>query len=183
MLHVPALTRATVVMANAARSILNETFASRPVEKHISAWYEPWQQNCTSWHRASPSLALEDAIRRREPAGAAPDIPPPAPGTPRKRALVPGCARGYDVLLLACLGYDTFGVDASPSAIAAATTLQQDPAASRKWYAVRDARIGRGEATFIAADFFHDHFLSPKPRVPTLTSSSITLSCAHYRPR
>ena len=35
----------------------------------------------------------------------------------RRKALVPGCGRGVDVLLLASFGYDAYGLECSATAV------------------------------------------------------------------
>jgi hypothetical protein len=67
--------------------------------------------------------------------------------------------RGYDVLLLASLGYDCYGLDASETAIEAARKLK---AASKddERYAAHDPKVGPGESKFLLRDFFKDDFLA-----------------------
>ena len=43
--------------------------------------------------------------------------PPAGPGAARRTALVPGCGRGHDALLLAAWGYDVVGLDYSAEAV------------------------------------------------------------------
>ncbi|SMR41516.1 unnamed protein product [Zymoseptoria tritici ST99CH_1E4] len=138
------------------RQILKETFANTDPSTHTSHWESLWSKSTTPWDRSGPSLALKDAILSK------PSIFGPTPSskdqstTCRKRALVPGCGRGYDVLLLASLGYDTVGLDASKTAIAAAESLKStlaskpDPA----YAPPAEANITPGTATFLEADFF-----------------------------
>lgn len=70
-----------------------------------------------------------------------------------KKAIVPGCGKGYDVKLLAEHGYDSFGVDIAPKAVELA----------RSWYAeneiVRGGEAGKGKVGFILGDFFTDDWL------------------------
>jgi SAM-dependent methyltransferase len=72
----------------------------------------------------------------------------------RKRALVPGCGKGYDVLLLAAAGYDAIGLDLE-GAIQQANSFTIE-AWGRKEYDVWDERIGRGELEFVDGDFYKE---------------------------
>jgi SAM-dependent methyltransferase len=136
---------------------LKETFTNRPVDQHIGGWDELWKTEVTPWDRAGPSLALKDAVTGHADLFHSPLTGPNS----RKRALVPGCGRGYDVQLLASLGYDCFGVDGSESAIAAARKLESEVGSGGHGdlYATNDSDIGRGEATLVVGDFFKDDFV------------------------
>lgn len=139
------------------RAKLRQQFLDQPFEKHAEKWDDLWQQNITPWDRNGPSPALRDAVTSS--AYIRPPWSPHGNTQGRKRALVPGCGRGYDVLLLSSLGYETFGLDASQTAVDAARRLQKNAAHDEK-YAVYDEQTGRGAANFILADFFKDDFLS-----------------------
>lgn len=144
-----------MAMPDAARQKLKETFQDRPLDKQIGGWEELWQQSTTPWDRAGPSLAVLDAVRNN------PGIfekPVDASGK-RKRALVPGCGRGYDVLQLSAMGYDVVGLDSSESAIAAARKYKNESGSSDA-YAPIEPGIGSGDATFVVNDFFKDDFLA-----------------------
>lgn len=136
-------------------SKLQETFDNRPAAQHIGGWDELWKQSVTPWDRAGPSQALKDAVTLKKDAIG---VRNQATGQ-RARALVPGCGRGYDVLSLASLGFDTYGVDGSESAIEAAEKLREESGSSDT-YRVVDERTGRGKADFIVGDFFKDDFLT-----------------------
>ena len=72
-------------------------------------------------------------------------------GGTKKRALVPGCGRGYDVMLLASFGYDAVGVDGSETAIKAAQTLPQEHIDK---YPLQPGVQERGKVAFVLGDFF-----------------------------
>ncbi|EME82590.1 uncharacterized protein MYCFIDRAFT_196111 [Pseudocercospora fijiensis CIRAD86] len=135
------------------RAKLKSQFLDRPSDQHIERWDDLWKQGVTPWDRNGPSVALKDAITGHEDLFGS-----PVAGGGRKRALVPGCGRGYDVLLLAALGYDTYGVDGSETAVGEARKLQA-MSVDDDIYAVHDAEVGRGESRFILGDFFNDDFL------------------------
>ncbi|KAM3425090.1 hypothetical protein BST61_g7056 [Cercospora zeina] len=145
-----------MALPDAARQKLRDTFANRPLDDQLTGWDELWKQQVTPWDRAGPSHALADAVTGH------PDIlGPPVKsdsGRRRRRALVPGCGRGYDVLLLAALGYDAYGVDGSSAAIDAARRLQMEAGGSASYRAL-ETESGRGRETFVRNDFFKDDFL------------------------
>lgn len=68
-----------------------------------------------------------------------------------KRALVPGCGRGYDAWLFAQYGYNTVGVEISGSAVREA----------KKWVGQQKKQPQKPAAPceFILADFFADEWL------------------------
>ncbi len=97
----------------------------------------------------------------------------------RRRALVPGCGRGYDVLLLAAFGYDAYGLESSELALEDAKTLQckietvldgknsdgvlteEEKSEGRKaeMYRTRNVDVGRGHVNWITGDFFKDEWV------------------------
>lgn len=119
-------------------------------------WSKLWDEGTfLPWDRGHPNPALEDLLNERR------DML----GTPwteaegirrRKRALVPGCGRGYDVLLLASFGYDAYGLDISKSAIEKCKTFAEEHA---KDYPPRDNELGAGSFYFLQGDFFKDDWL------------------------
>lgn len=90
-------------------------------------------------------MALYDLLQEN-PDGA---IPLPSPGP--RTALVPGCGRGYDVLLLSSLGYDVYGLDVSSQALDAARRNAEKELAEGR-YGTEGGE--RGAITWICQDFF-----------------------------
>lgn len=78
----------------------------------------------------------------------------------RKKALVPGCGRGYDVILLASFGYDAYGLEVSDKAVE--LCLQEQQTNGDK-YPVNDESVGSGTVTFLKGDFFHDEWTKKIP--------------------
>jgi SAM-dependent methyltransferase len=79
----------------------------------------------------------------------------------RRRVLVPGCGKGYDVALFAAYGYDAYGLEVSSHAADAARKYLEEP---RKGplegeYAVMDEKIGRGAMRVVCGDYFKDGWL------------------------
>jgi len=107
-------------------------------------WDTLWTTKTTPWDRNTHSPALEELLQDKK-------FPLPHPGRPL-RALVPGCGRGYDVVLLASLTGDggnrvmqrVVGLDVSPTAVEEARTRFE-------------REIGEGgNIVFLTGDFFAD---------------------------
>ena len=139
------------------REKLRLYFAGLPNEHQTKGWDEMWQQRNTPWDRHQPNPALVDTLSNK-----AELLGPPFKEVDgkqvRKKALVPGCGRGYDVLLFSCHGYDAYGLDASPTAIDGAWKLFMEQA-KEQHYPVKNVQNGRGDVKFVLADFFKDDFL------------------------
>jgi len=94
----------------------------------------------------------------------------------RKKALVPGCGRGYDVLLLSSLGYDVIGLDLSPIGVQRAKehAEQSQRDGSYPVTVTTNPGGGGGEAPgtfqFVEGDFFENDWLH------SLSSSSSSSS-------
>ncbi|CAD0094225.1 unnamed protein product [Aureobasidium vineae] len=130
-----------------ARERLRQNFLDHDPKHHPNRWEHLWQQHDLPWDKGFASPALADVLADRK------DLLPTAPSGRRPRALVPGCGKGYDVLLLASWGFDAVGVEAAATAVKAAN------AESKGWeekpeYAVKDESKGRGTAKFVFGDFF-----------------------------
>jgi SAM-dependent methyltransferase len=140
------------------REKLRQHFQDQPAEAQTGRWDAMWQQNVTPWDRSLPNPALIDALNeKRDIIGASTET---SELVQRKKALVPGCGRGYDVLLLASYGYDAWGADVSQTAIDACNKLDQDQAEDSAKYPIKDGSIGRGSRNFLLADFFNDDLLA-----------------------
>lgn len=144
------------------REKMREHFMKIAPEHQAKAWNEMWQQKVTPWDRGVPNPALSDTLDSKADLFGGP-IKEKNAGDPahssRKRALVPGCGKGYDVFLLASYGYDAYGLDTSPLALDAARAFAKDANRDAS-YPLRDGSEGRGEAKFLLEDFFADDFFS-----------------------
>ncbi|KAK2000199.1 S-adenosyl-L-methionine-dependent methyltransferase [Colletotrichum falcatum] len=159
-------------MANDADK-LSTAFAGAPLSDHGQKWSAFWEEKYTPWDRGGPSLALLDLLTTRP--DLVPPPPPPHPTTTEQEppgsssnssnsssskptALVPGCGKGHDALLLANLGYDVLALDFSPTAIAEAKENQR--AGSPDAYGVRHPNgTEPGTVTWLSGDFFSDSWL------------------------
>ena len=76
----------------------------------------------------------------------------------RRKALVPGCGKGYDVLLLSAWGYDAYGLDFSETALDAAKANEKE-FDGKGVYATREG-VKKGKVAWVSGDFFKDDFLN-----------------------
>lgn len=107
------------------------------------------------WDQGFPNPALVDVMRdRKDLVGAA--LVEENGKVRRKRALVPGCGRGYDVLFLSSLGFDAYGLEVSTKAVGDANAWANEHSDD---YPVQDEAVGRGEIRFIHGDFFRENWL------------------------
>ncbi|KAB8342897.1 hypothetical protein FH972_022494 [Carpinus fangiana] len=117
-------------------------------EKHPTLWDDLYKQDFIPWDKGFSNPALADTLSDRT------DIL----GSPmhslgrRKRALVPGCGKGYDVLLLASFGYDAFGLEVSERALEACKETVQKASDTRP----TNSEHGKGSFNFVSGDFFKD---------------------------
>ncbi|GAD95594.1 thiol methyltransferase [Paecilomyces variotii No. 5] len=137
-------------------AVVHERLSKYPGERYRDGWDELWNRgDVLPWDRGMPNPALEDTLTQgRALLGKPAEIT--ENGIKRKKALVPGCGRGVDVLLLASFGYDAYGLEYSASAI---EVCKQEEAKNADKYPVRDEQIGRGSVTFVHGDFFEDDWL------------------------
>ena len=154
IIHLSTRTYCSPTMASSIPEKLRQQFVEIPAEQQSTGWNALWTQKFTPWDRDLPSPALVDTLNQKA------DLfgPRSEKATARRRALVPGCGRGYDVLLFASHGYDAYGLDAAETAIESARTLQAEQGNDETKYPVRSS-LGRGVAEFVTADFFKDDFL------------------------
>ncbi|KAK7757277.1 hypothetical protein SLS62_000826 [Diatrype stigma] len=128
-----------------------------------SGWNACWEEEWTPWDRGGHSWALYDLLKEHPELSAG--SPKNADGSAaaaaaRKTALVPGCGRGHDVLLLSSFGYDVYGVDYSPKAIEEARkNAERKPAVEGLDDDVSRGSDERGSITWLSGDFFEDDWL------------------------
>ena len=122
-----------------------------------TGWSALWDEgDFLPWDKGFPNPALHDVLaQRRDLIG--PPIFSDEDNTQnqprRKTALVPGCGRGVDVLLLASFGYDAYGLEISESAVKAAEKYRQGHSNDEE-YAPKDQKIGQGNINFVIGNFF-----------------------------
>lgn len=130
-----------------ARARLRNHFGDLQDKDYSQGWSKLWETGeFLPWDRGRPSPALIDTLQNwREVIGS------PVFDGKRKRALVPGCGRGVDVLLLSAFGYDAVGLEISPGAVQACHDFA---AANEAEYTARDSKVGAGNRQFVHGDFY-----------------------------
>jgi len=147
-----------------ARARLRTYFENQDPTTHSTRWEDLWTDEFVPWDKGFPSPSLVDLLNTRDHLPPQQLAPPtgekerPGQRIRRPRALVPGCGRGYDVLLFASHGYDSYGVESAQSAVKQATELSKGYEDKREEYRVRDEKVGRGEARFLEGDFYKDEW-------------------------
>lgn len=158
------------------REKLRQHFAQHPTDSHPEAWNDLYAKSFTPWDKGFPNPALVETLERKDLFGE---------GTKvlnaknvylrRKKALVPGCGRGYDVFLLAAFGYDAYGLESSELALEDAKRLgeridtvldgrvpddgkeiSEEEKKKYEVYRTRDLSVGRGAIQWVTGDFFKD---------------------------
>ncbi|TVY56240.1 putative thiol methyltransferase 2 [Lachnellula cervina] len=132
------------------RGRLFSHFDNTDPSQHGPKWDELWREDFHPWDKGSPNPAFIDVLNERQDLFEA-----PTKGRKRK-ALVPGCGRGYDVLLLAAYGYDAYGLEISAKALENAKTVEREEN-GKGIYATKGG-IERGQVTWLAGDFFKGGF-------------------------
>lgn len=120
---------------------------------HPDRWIKLWDAgDFLPWDRGTSNPALVDLLdQRRDLIGDC--FVEDAGKRRRKRALVPGCGKGYDVLLLASYGYDAYGLEVSEKAVE--RCIEERDVNGDK-YPVKYVAAGAGKSTFVQGDFFAD---------------------------
>ncbi|KAI1135623.1 S-adenosyl-L-methionine-dependent methyltransferase [Hypoxylon sp. FL0543] len=127
-------------------------FMNRDRNDQSSGWAELWDTNQTDfWDRGKPSPALIDWIELQ------PEVLPSHQGR-RLTALVPGCGKGYDVVMLALHGFNVYGLDVSRKAVETAqeyaATELREPSAYNFAFEDDYLELSPGSLKFIEGDFF-----------------------------
>lgn len=140
------------ILASQSPTRLEQFFHGTAAEGQ-SRWAKLWDTgDFLPFDRGFSNPALEDTLtQQRDVLGTATDNSDEIKPAIRRRALVPGCGRGYDVLLLASFGYDAYGLEISETALKRAREEQEK---NGEKYHVRDEAIGKGKVDFIHGDFF-----------------------------
>ncbi|KAJ5358067.1 hypothetical protein N7541_005225 [Penicillium brevicompactum] len=135
------------------QSRLIRHFEKSSIESHSDEWTNLWDTgNSDMWDRGMPSPALIDLLEQREDI-----LSPIAADGRRRKALVPGCGKGYDVVMLALHGFDVVGLEVSQRGISVAEEYAcrelQMPQAYNFGAAWANASE-RGSVSFVQGDFF-----------------------------
>ena len=141
-----------------ARARLTNHFDEYQGEKYGEGWQKLWEKgDFLPWDRGAPNPGLIDTLQQRQDLLGIAEID--LDGKPRrKRALVPGCGRGVDVLLLKAFGYDAIGLEYSKDAVKACNVYEEEHGQDA-YYQTQDEKLGQGTAKFVVGDFFTDDWL------------------------
>ncbi|KAE8384562.1 S-adenosyl-L-methionine-dependent methyltransferase [Aspergillus alliaceus] len=104
------------------------------------------------WDRGMPSPALIDILEGRQDL-----LNPFTADRRRKRALVPGCGKGYDAVMLALHGFDVFGLEVSETGAEVAREYARAEFQSPKEYnfgSSSSSGVEAGQVAIIQGDFF-----------------------------
>ncbi|KHJ34718.1 putative thiol methyltransferase [Erysiphe necator] len=127
--------------------LLNHFSQAKNFTEYNSLWDVLWKEGFCPWDKGSPNPALIDLLEEQK--GLL-----PIPGTSKRlKALVPGCGKGYDVLLLAAHGYDTFGLELSETALTEAKNLEKNIQCN-EIYNIGSKATEKGDINWIVGDFF-----------------------------
>jgi SAM-dependent methyltransferase len=136
----------TAAAPDDARERLRQHFLH---DRTPNRWDELWKDGSfLPWDRGVPNPALEDTLATK---GDIIGSPLRKDGS-SKRALVPGCGKGYDVHMLAAFGYDAFGLEVGNAVEAARKFVGE--VGGREEYVARDAKVGKGKVEFVEGDFY-----------------------------
>ncbi|KAL0259756.1 hypothetical protein SLS55_005496 [Diplodia seriata] len=154
-----------------ARERLLTHFGSTDPKDQGGRWDDLWKEgDFLPWDKGFPNPALHELLtthvfsnRQKDVKEAERPLVPAPVNTEtkrRKRALVPGCGKGYDVVLLASYGYDAWGLEVSSHAIELAKKWTREVEENEfHKYETIDKDIGRGSVNFVLGDFFKDDWL------------------------
>ncbi|KAG4271813.1 hypothetical protein FPRO04_14655 [Fusarium proliferatum] len=129
-------------------------FTNRPPEQQSRGWSELWDLDQSHlWDRAKPSPALVDLVESSL------EVLPSSRQGRRPRALVPGCGKGYDVVMLALHDFDVYGLDVSAKGVEIARQYAVTELAEPKEYNFGEkekfSAAQPGTVKILVGDFFN----------------------------
>ncbi|CAG8979066.1 hypothetical protein HYALB_00000195 [Hymenoscyphus albidus] len=116
---------------------------------HNQKWDALWKEGFLPWDKGFPSPALVDLLADRK------DLFGSVTEGKKRKALVPGCGKGYDVLLFSAYGYDAYGLDVSETALEAAKETERRMEGDET-YEIKG--VEKGSVNWIVGDFFTNDF-------------------------
>lgn len=142
-----------------ARAALSSHFKEYPETTYGEGWSKLWEAgDFLPWDRMVPSPALADTLDNHAHVVGTSRLVLPDGSTRRKRALVPGCGRGIDVMLLQAYGYDVVGLEYAAKAVEACETYAEQTS-NDDFYKVKNETVGKGSRIFVQGDFYKDEWL------------------------
>ena len=146
-----------------ARARLLEHFANDSSDQP-SRWAQLWEnEDFLPWDRGFPNPALADLLTERQNLIGTCFKDNTNNAKDRKKAFVPGCGRGYDVLLLASFGFDAYGLEVSEKTV---QNCIQEQSKNGDNYPVQDESAGAGKVIFLQGDFFKNDWTKEIPGGP-----------------
>ncbi|CUS15662.1 unnamed protein product [Tuber aestivum] len=143
-----------ILQPTQARERFREHFLV-PIETHDQKWVDLWEGGeFLPWDKGTASPALVDLLNQQKEN---PIFVAHNHKSGPKTALVPGCGRGYDVLLLAQHGYHAVGVDISAKAIDDAQAWIDNEIQRLK---AVGGPLPTGQIDLISGDFFKDDWVA-----------------------
>ncbi|KAK4225843.1 S-adenosyl-L-methionine-dependent methyltransferase [Podospora fimiseda] len=131
-------------------------FGSRPAELQTEGWTALWDTNQNDlWDRGKPSPALIDLLEGEEGKLFIPSRK--NDGGRRLRVLVPGCGKGYDVVMLALHGFDVWGLEVSAKGVKTAREYAEMELERISEYNFGEGKGylgGRGSVKIVQGNFF-----------------------------
>lgn len=136
-----------------ARAKLSSHFSSSTFQgdsdNYGKGWEALWQKgDFLPWDRLAPSPALVDTLQNHQSVIGNHEV-----DGRRKKALVPGCGRGVDVLLLESYGYDAVGLEYSAKAIEECEKFASERGGEY------ETKVSGGSRKFVQGDFYKDDWL------------------------
>ncbi|KAL8655013.1 MAG: hypothetical protein Q9226_003206 [Calogaya cf. arnoldii] len=123
-----------------------------PESSHPDRWAQLWDAgDYLPWDRGRPNPALRDLLNHKKGWIGDHYLEKEDGSKRRKTALVPGCGRGYDVLLLASYGYEAYGLEISDKAV---ERCLEEKNTNGDTYMTNIHSDGAGTSTFLKGDFF-----------------------------
>lgn len=142
-----------------ARAALREHFINYAESNKGDGWAKLWEAgDFLPWDRMVPSPALTDTLDNHAQVVGSSKLVLPDGSTRRKRALVPGCGRGVDVMMLQAYGYDVVGLEYAAKAVEACEVYAKQTD-NDDFYKVRNETMGKGSRVFVQGDFYTDSWL------------------------
>ena len=138
---------------------MQDHFTEHSGTRYNEGWAKLWEAgDFLPWDRMVPSPALADTLDNHAYVVGSSKLVLSDGTTRRKRALVPGCGRGVDVMLLQAYGYDVIGLEYSSKAIEACQIYAKETE-GEELYKVKDEKVGKGTRVFVQGDFYADDWL------------------------
>jgi SAM-dependent methyltransferase len=140
---------------DARARLLSHFSTAKGTTEHGQRWDALWADGFVPWDRGSPNPALVDFLTDRPDLIPQPNLPFLTKSRSAKKVLVPGCGKGYDVLLFAAFGYEAYGLEFSEKALGEARKVEKEEMGK----GIYETKAEGGSVNWLSGDFFKDDFL------------------------